>query len=1049
MNKKMSSSPIRHLIVGVSALLWLMMPAPQAEAQQPVDWENPAVFQKNRMAPHAPVFPFTSTQKALENKPEDSERYLSLNGTWKFNWVKVPGERPKDFYKPGFNSSGWDDITVPGNWELQGFGVPIYTDEEYPFPPNPPFVPDDWNPVGSYLRTFEVPKNWENQKVILHVGGAKSAMYVWVNGKKAGYSQGSKTAAEFDVSDFLQEGENALAIEIYRWSDGAYLEGQDYWKVSGLERSVYLYALPKLHVQDVEVHSPLAKNYTDGKLSVETWLQNSSQIKQNGTLNIQLLSDAEEPVFEKQQRYTVEKEGRESLKVETSLKNIKPWTAETPNLYTLLISLTDNEGETQEVVRQQVGFRTVEVKEGQLLVNGRAIYLRGVNRHEHNPVTSNYLTEEEMIQDIELMKKFNINAVRASHYPNDPKWYELTDKYGLYVIDEANVEAHGMRFHEERYAPIADNPDWYPSIIDRIERMVERDKNHPSIIIWSLGNESGFGVNFKKAYRWVKERDASRPVQYEPAWRTEYTDIAAPMYHQIEEMVAYVADGERTRPMIICEYAHGMGNSLGNLQDYWDVMKRHKNFQGAFIWDWVDQTLLQKNEKGEPYWAYGGDFPEVVPNDSNFVANGLVQADRSLKPHIWEAKKVYQPVDFEAVDLSSGLFKVINRFGFNNLDRYRFGWKVEKDGKEIQSGILPTMDVAAGASEVIKIPMQEIKPEAGSEYFVTIWMYTKQESLLIPKGHEVAWEQFKLPVFLPETAPDISKYPNTSVKETADEIVISGEGFTAGIHKQSGLLTSLKAGNTEFIKTPLTPNFWRAPLDNDLGNGMPGRLGIWKSALESARLSSLTYEQPVPQLTQVDAVFYLPQLRAEHTIRYQIYGNGDVEVHVHFEPGNTRLPELPRFGMQMTTTAEFDEVEWFGRGPHESYSDRKTSAAVGHYSGSVLDQYHAYVRPQETGNKTDVRWFALTNSAGSGFKVKGEPTVNASFYPFPMSMLEHSKDGPNRHITDVYPTDIITVNIDFAQMGVGGDDSWGARPHPEYRLPAQSYRYSFTIRPIK
>ncbi|MTI89003.1 MAG: DUF4981 domain-containing protein [Balneolaceae bacterium] len=1027
------------------AILLLLILSRSVVAQSVHDWENPAKFQENKMEPHAPVFPFESHAKAMAFKSSKSNRYLNLNGKWKFKWVRNPEERPRDFYKPFFDHSSWDNITVPGNWELQGFGTPIYTDVEYPFPANPPYIPNQYNPVGSYYRTFEVDSEWQAQKIILHIGGAKSAMYVWVNGNKVGYSQGSKTPAEFNITKYLKTGQNTLALQIYRWSDGAYLEGQDYWKVSGLERDVYLYALPELHIQDVETEATLVNNYEDGKFKVQASLDNSSQTARQGELHIEVLSQNQQPVFTQVYPFNIKAGQTEILKEETLIPNPEAWTAETPSLYTLLLTIKDEDDKVSEVVRYNIGFRTVEIKNGQLMVNGNAIYLRGVNRHEHDPVTGNYLSVEEMTEDVRLMKQFNINAVRTSHYPNDPRWYELTDKYGLYVIDEANIETHGLANHPDSYAAIADNPDWEPAIMDRTRRMVERDLNHPSIIIWSQGNESGFGENFKKAYQWIKEKDTTRPVQYEPAWKTDYTDIAAPMYHQIEEMLEYVADGKQDKPMILCEYAHAMGNSVGNLQDYWDVMENHEQFQGGFIWDWVDQALVKENEEGKTFWAYGGDFPEPIPNDSNFVANGLVQAGRSLKPHIWEVKKVYQPINIEAVELETGKLKITNLFGFTNLDNYELSWVIEENGKEIDSGLLSSVDIQAGASTIISVPFKKIEPKPKAEYFLKLKMKTQKKEALVPKGHLVAWEQFKLPVRQAVPLADISSYPAVSMKKNEQWIIVEGQAFTVGIDAETGLITSLKNNEQELLHSPLKPNFWRPPNDNDLGNGMPARSGIWKDAWNAARLTFLDYEQVSKQQVIVKSRFVLPQLRAEYRITYQVYGNGDISVKIDFEPGNTRLPELPRFGMTATIPIQYQQVAWFGRGPHESYADRKISAAVGLYSGNVHDQYHAYVRPQETGNKTDVRWFTLTDEKGKGLKVEADTKINASFYPFPMNMLGYTRGGPNRHNIDVKPTDIITVHIDKAQMGVGGDDSWGARPHPDYRLPAKSYSYSFVI----
>ncbi|MFX1533250.1 MAG: glycoside hydrolase family 2 TIM barrel-domain containing protein, partial [Promethearchaeota archaeon] len=605
------------------------------------DWENPKILGRNKEAAHCTYIPYADTQTALKNDPLQSPFYLSLNGRWKFCWVKKPADHKLDFYKDNFDVSQWVDIIVPGNWELQGFGIPIYTNVIYPFPADPPHIPHDWNPVGSYRRTFTISNSWKDRQVFLHFGGVSSAMYVWLNGEKVGYSQGSKTPAEFNITEYLRKGENVLAVEVYRWCDGSYLEGQDFWKISGIERDVFLFSTPQVHIRDFFVRGDLDDNYIDGMLKVTVNVRNYlPDVSGKHYVHIDLLDTDNKSVFETlTKEANIRNADKITIHFEQFVKKPAKWSAETPKLYSMLISLSNESGLITEVVSCKVGFRKVEIKDAQLLVNGIPIIIKGVNRHEHDPVTGRTVTEKLMIKDIQLMKQFNINAVRTSHYPNVPRWYELCDKYGLYVVDEANIESHGMGYDPED--TLGNNPDWKEAHLDRTIRMVERDKNHPSIIIWSLGNEAGDGVNFEATYKWIHERDSSRPVQYEQAIEGPHTDIVCPMYSRIEQLEEY-ANKEQNRPLIMCEMLHAMGNSVGNMQDYWDVIEKHKVLQGGFVWDWVDQSFLKVDEDNMRYWAYGGDMgDDIVFNDGNFCINGLVQADRAPHPHLWEVKKVY------------------------------------------------------------------------------------------------------------------------------------------------------------------------------------------------------------------------------------------------------------------------------------------------------------------------------------------------------------------------------------------------------------------------
>ena len=1022
----------------------------QSSVQQ-YDWENPSILSRNREDPHASYIPFADEESARDNDRNKSPFYISLNGVWKFNWVRKPSERPEGFFSEEYGVDHWSDIKVPGNWEFQGFGVPIYTDTDYPFPANPPHIPHDYNPVGSYRRSFNIPETWGERQVFLHFGGVKSAMYVWVNGKKVGYSQGSKTPAEFNITRYVREGENTLAVEVYRWSDGAYLEDQDYWKVSGIEREVFLFSTPHVHIRDFFIKAGLDENYTNGKLNVDVEIRNlNSDAKEGmGSCGVKmLLLDADgKPVFQpvlKEIMVEPKKEG--ALHFEKMVKQPIQWTAETPNLYTLVLSLLDGSGTPTEVVSCKVGFRNVEIKKGLLTVNGIPITIKGVNRHEHEPETGRVVSEEYMLKDIRLMKQFNINAVRTSHYPNVPRWYELCDLYGLYVVDEANIESHGMGYDPDK--TLGNNPDWKDAHLDRTIRMVERDKNHPSIIIWSLGNEAGDGVNFEATYAWIKKRDPSRPVQYEQAGTKPHTDIVCPMYRTVDHLKEYLRRGLDNRPLILCEYAHAMGNSVGNLQDYWDFFDLHEPLQGGFIWDWVDQGILKRTEDGEEFWAYGGDFgPPGTPSDKNFCINGLVFPDRKIHPHIWEVKKVYQYIKVKPVELKQGKIEVHNRYDFRGLDNVELVWTVTGDGQKIAEGLIHPLAVPPRSKRTIIIPLPRIRPGAGVEYFLNLTFRTKASDPLIPEGHVIAWEQFRMPLSNPKRVADVTSFPPLEFAETETEARIDGRTFSLEFDKGKGVITSWKFKGKEFLKKGPVPHFWRAPTDNDFGGDMPARLGIWRNAGKNRRVRNFHIHRINPQLIRVKMSFTIPVEGSTWDAEYDIYGSGDVVLKNTFVPGDDRLPEIPRVGMTMILQGEFENMSWLGRGPHENYWDRKTSALVGLYEGKVIDQYHPYIRPQENGYKTDVRWVALTDSEGMGILAAGEPYLNVSALTFLNEDFDEGPEKIQRHTFHIKKRDLVTLNLDYEQMGVGGDTSWGerARPQPEYTLYSNRV-YSYNLR---
>ena len=1047
------------LVLAAAAISFGTDHDPRPDVSEDVfNWENLEVLSTNREEPHAQIHPFPSDSAALHLDRSDSPGVLSLDGTWKFYWVPKPADRPLDFFEPGYDDDSWDEIEVPSNWEIQGYGFPIYLDTEYPFPADWPRIPHDRNPVGSYRRSFTLPAEWTNKTILLHFGAVKSAFYLWLNGKYVGYSQGSKTPAEFDVSGFVLPGENIVALEVYRWSDGSYLEDQDFWRLSGIEREVFLYALPKVHIRDYFAVPNLDRvDYRQGSLELSVTLRNDTGQAARRTIRAALLDDADgfrRAAFRASEVSVANGEVMVSFRFDVG--TVRRWTAETPELYTVILELADTAETERQVVGFKIGFRTVEVANGQLLVNGVPITIKGVNRHETDPVTGHVIDEASMVRDIKLMKQNNINAVRTSHYPNHPRWYELADQYGLYLVDEANIESHGYCCDPE--TSLGNQSEWTKAHVDRALRMLERDKNHPSVIIWSMGNEAGDGVAFEATYAALKARDPSRPVQYEGCGQAPHTDLFVPMYDRIHEIEAY-AQTDPKRPLILCEYAHAMGNSVGNLQDYWDVIDRYPSLQGGFIWDWVDQSLLLHDPDGRPFWAYGGDYGNPwVPNDSNFCNNGLVAANRSSHPHLLEVKKVYQWIEVEAVDLSKGRIRIHNEHSFVGLEDFHSSWKIEANGLHLAGGNLGKLEIPPLGTAEVTIPLPAIEPEPGVEYTLTVTTRTAEEDPLVPKGHVLAWTQLALPIKMPPTPLPVDRMPSLDLRDSPRFVDVTGKDFQLRLTKLSGRLTSLVYRDVELVRTGLVPNFWRAPTDNDLGNDMPRRTGIWQHAGRNLRILDVTARQISPQVARVQVKSQLQPGDSSFTTIYTIYGSGDIVVDNSYEAGSDDLPEMPRFGMTMTLPASFTNMEWYGRGPHESYWDRKTGAAVGRYNGTIWEQFHPYTRPQETANKTDVRWLALRNAAGIGLAAVGMPLLSASAWEFPIEEIEYRAaadpgreiivPASQRHGAEVKRHDLVTLNLDHKQMGVGGDTSWGARTHPKYNLTEPVYRYRFRIRGI-
>ncbi len=1027
----------------------------QVTAQDLPEWQDPDIVQVNRVNPHATSFSFESPELAMKGERTASKNFLSLNGTWKFKYSDNPGSRPKDFYNPSYKVRKWDNIKVPSNWELQGFGVPIYVNIPYEWTkdPQPPTIPTDHNPVGSYRRDFSIPKEWSGRQIHIHFGAVKSAFYLWVNGEKVGYSQGSKTPAEFNITDYVKPGKNTVAVEVYRWSDGSWLECQDFWRISGIERDVYLEAKPTVQIKDFFCLSSLENGYVDGLLDLDVWLAGSgSSSAQDIGVKVQLFEEGQSlSTWEDQSKVSLEGEKITPLNFFTSIPQIKRWNAETPNLYTLLITIVDEGGKTLEAVSSRIGFRTSEIRYGQLQVNGKAVLLKGVNRHEHDPIEGHVISRESMIEDIRLMKQNNINAVRTSHYPNDPLWYELCDEYGLYVIDEANIESHGMGYDPGK--TLGDDPIFIKSHLDRTIRMVERDKNHPSIIIWSLGNEAGDGQCFSATYDWIKSKDLSRPVHYERAEGGRNTDIMCPMYWSIPEMLKYVED-LHDKPLIQCEYAHAMGNSTGNFQDYWDAIEAHPQLQGGFIWDWVDQGIKKTTEDGRSYWAFGGDYgPADVPSDSNFCMNGLVAPDLTPHPGLTEVKKVYQYIGFAPVAFNQNKIEISNKYDFITLKDVDVKWELMAEGKVIKGGLIPSPEIGPGQKGVYDIDLGWEMVKLNTEYFLNFSAVRKTGSELVPKGHEIAFEQFALTLGK-ESAEKLKEWMSSGSAVVLSEVDSSGVSISAKGNEyffdgESGYLKSMKFKGREMLMSGPVPNFWRAPTDNDFGARNDRLLSFWRDypgSLEFRGFTSYGDSTIEMLIVQYDS----PTEHSFVQIMYVVNQNGELGVMVDLNlPAKDRsYPELPAFGLEMQLPGAYSNIEYYGRGPHENYIDRNTSALVGQYISTVEDEFVSYAAPQENGNKTDVRWLVLKDDEGYGMMIQGMPLFEFSALHYGKETLSRQNEI-TRHPTDLLKSKDIFLTLNHKQMGVGGDDSWGADTHAKYSIPPQSMHFEFLITPLQ
>ena len=1069
-NKKNNSDSLSSEILSANVILDLNDIQSDIPASYYDEVDNaPLVLEKhtvngiNKEPPRTDSFPFKNQFEAFQNDRTFSENYLSLNGIWKFNCVKKPVDKPTGFQFSEFDDSGWADIQVPGNWEALGFDHPIYLDERFPFTTNWPEIPRDYNPVGSYRRTFVIDQDWQDRAVFLHVGGARTALFVWVNGNRVGYSQNAKSPAEFNISPYLISGKNTLAFQIYRWSNGSYLEKQDMLDMSGIERDVYLFSTEKTRIYDYHCQPSLDSpsfdsKYRDGHLNLQVTLKQYNDVSSGFRLKAALLDEqqAMQPVCSMEDEVTFDS-GVASIEFETDITSPRHWTAETPNLYTLLLILEDASGRVLESHSQQIGFRTIDIEAGVLRVNGHPITIRGVNRHETHPVFGHYVPEESMLEDIRLMKQNNINAVRTSHYPNDSRWYQLCNQYGLYVVDEANIESHPLALSES--TQIGNETSWLPAHLDRVQAMAIRDKNHPCIIIWSLGNEAGEGMIFQTLYDWLKSYDNSRPVQYEPAGDSSYTDIICPMYPRIDRLEAF-AKSPSKRPMIMIEYAHAMGNSVGIINDYWKVIDQYPTLQGGFIWEWADHALLKKNEEGVEYWGYGKDYHPDMPTDGNFMNDGLVAADRTPHPHLAEVKKAYQPIRFSAIDSASGYFCIHNCYDFLSLDHVNLHWQILEDGEVLTKGNLIMPDTRAGEKSDICIDWHQNAFHPEKEYLATLSANHRCGDDVLPQNFELAWDQFEIHPRKAGIAPlSVSSTP-LSINQTPDSLIITGGAFSVEFDALSGKLSSYSLSGQELLRTGLALNFWRGMTDNDLGCRTHELASVWQHAGAKSQLCSLAVEQLDHFQIEITTEFAVPDTDCRVTIQYRVKANSDIEIVVDFTPGEAVLPDLPRFGVQMTVPSGFQSMTWYGRGPGETYSDRK-GLKTGIHCGNVQEQFHPYPRPQETGNKTDVRWMKLLNQQGAGLEIVAcERLLNASAWPFNASELDFKADPSGEwgasgltplavgHGSEITLDDFITVNIDYGQMGTGGQNSWGAKLLDDYRLAVKPYRYSFVLRGV-
>jgi beta-galactosidase len=1048
--------------------LFIVLPiTPYAQASFTFkEWEDPTIVDINKEPPHVSFMHYANAEDVFVDDYSASPFYKSLNGTWKFYYVNKPEERPTDFFKPNYNDFNWSDIAVPSNWELKGFGIPIYTNVTYPFPKNPPFIDHAYNPVGSYRTTFTVPQNWDGKQTFINFGSITGAAYIWVNGREVGFTKVSKTAAEFNITKYLKKGVNSLAVQVIRWHDGSYLEDQDFWRLTGIERDVFIYAKNNTSIQDFFAKADLQNNYKDGKFSLTVDVKNYDLKSQNLRTEVNIFDKNKQKVFSQSKNITSKSEISQ-VDFSTILPNVNKWNNENPYLYTMTIALYNTSNQIINATGGKIGFRKIEITNGSMLVNGVRGYIKGVNRHEHDPINGHVPNLELMKLDLILMKQNNINTCRSSHYPNDPMWLKLCDEYGMFVIDEANIESHGMGAELQsvidKTTHVAYLPQWEAAHIDRTKRVVERDKNHACVVVWSLGNECGNGPVFFKNYDWIKQRDSSRPVQSEQADEARNTDIIAPMYPTMDHMKEYANDWKMSeqglltsksgrkgaaRPFIMCEYSHAMGNSNGNFQEYWDVIYNSPVMQGGCIWDWVDQGIKTSDKYGRTYYAYGGDLgSQDLYNDENFVCNGLVASDRSLHPGIIEVKKVYQNVSFSNEDWKNGKIKVTNRFDFTNLKEYDFKWILLKNGEKVAENTF-SVELEPHLSKSVSINLPKFTINNEEEYLLNLYAFQRTATLAIPASFELASEQFGgsdskyFGMYKAKSGLLEIKKSNESIKFTAGDI-------TGTFNTSNGQLSAYLLKGKSIINQFPEPYFWRATTDNDYGHNFARTAGIWRAAHSNRKLKSVIVGEQNTDGLPIKVIFRLPDVSAEYIVNYLIMNDGAVKIEAGIDIQNTEISEMPRFGMRMELPKEMEDLSYYGRGPLENYTDRNTASFLGVYNDNTNNQFvQNYVRPQENGNRTDTRWLTLTNSEGVGLMVAGVQPISFSAMPYLNEQFDEGTIKKNRHPIDIVKKPFISLHIDLKQRGVGGDNSWSMLPHDEYRLLDKKYSYGYTIKAI-
>ena len=1014
--------------------------AASIQAQTFNEWKDPAINAVNRADMHTNYFAYASPEEAQKGIKEKSQNFMTLNGLWKFNWVRNADARPTDFFRTDFNDKGWDELKVPAVWELNGYGDPIYVNVGYAwrsqFKNNPPYVPTENNHVGSYRKEIIIPDDWKGKEIFAHFGSVTSNMYLWVNGKYVGYSEDSKLEAEFNLTDYLKPGKNLIAFQVFRWCDGSYLEDQDFFRYSGVGRDCYLYVRNKKYIRDIRVTPDLDNQYKDGTLNI------SLETEGNGTVSLALKDAQGNSVG------TTEIKGSGTATLAVS--NPSKWSAETPYLYTLTATLKDGDKVT-EVIPIKVGFRKIELKGGQILVNGQAVLFKGADRHEIDPDGGYVVSYERMLQDVLMMKKLNINAVRTCHYPDDNRWYDLCDQYGLYVVAEANIESHGMGYGDQT---LAKNPIYAKAHMERNQRNVQRGYNHPSIIFWSLGNEAGMGPNFEQCYTWIKNEDKMRAVQYEQAGTSEFTDIYCPMYRDYNGCIEY-SEGNIQKPLIQCEYAHAMGNSQGGFKEYWDIIRKYPKFQGGFIWDFVDQACHWKNKDGIDIYGYGGDFNKYDASDNNFNNNGLISPDRKPNPHAYEVAYFYQNIWTTPADLNKGEINIYNENFFRDLSAYYMEWTLLADGEAIQTGTVDKLEVAPQQTVKIQLPIDVKGICSCKEVLLNVAYKLKKAETLLSAGETIAYDQLSIREYKAKELKlenrqetNIAIVAPTIRENDQNYLIVSGNGFTLEFNKSNGYLCRYDVAGMQLMEdgSELAPNFWRAPTDNDFGAGLQNRYAVWKDP--GLKLTELNHAIENNQAV-VRAEYDITKVGGKLMLTYIINNEGAVKVTQKMAANKEKkVSEMFRFGMQLRMPLDFKQIEYYGRGPIENYADRNHASLIGKYYQTVEEQFYPYIRPQETGTKTDIRWWRLLNIGGNGLQFVADAPFSASALNYTIESLDDGSGKDQRHSPEVEKVNFTNFCIDKVQMGLGCVNSWGTIPLDKYRLPYQDYEFSFIMKPV-